>query len=257
MQPACSLLLLAAWLATGAADTVALDSLGEQPRVQELRSLLCGADCSAVWLDPTGVPSVAGAVVDVRACFAIINRTCWDCHKDPPPPAAFPEAVCTHAYFATDPQPVSGQFAFCSGHAAATAEQMSVMAWKRFIGWRSRTCHPAAARMNDGSEWVAVKRGQSLRDAQRLHYYAAGSSGWSGGIEAELRLGTGSYASTLDDGVSMRNKDCQHLVGGPSGTWHRVCGRDAAASDVHPDYHALRRDDASLYAPLGGARDGL
>ena len=165
----------------------ALDQLGVNTDVENLKSALCGPKCKDVWLDPTGKPKVNGDVEDTAECFALINQTCWDCRKEPPPPATFPEAVCTHAYFYTDPQPVSGHFLFCSGHSAASAATMSMTAWRRFIGWRSLTCHPPGVNANDGSEYDAIFAARGEPDAQNLRYYAAGTSGWQEGMEKQMR----------------------------------------------------------------------
>lgn len=177
-----------------------LDALGINDHVRSREASLCGAKCADIWLDPTGLPKVMTSTVSAAGtvrptasvnateeCFPLINATCFDCRTVPPPPATFATgAVCTHAYFRTDPQPISGHFSFCSGFAAASAAEMSHIAWRRFIGWRSLTCHPPSADANDGSEYDALRKGRGLPDADRKRYYRAGTSGWRHGVEAQL-----------------------------------------------------------------------
>ena len=61
-------------------------------------------------------------------CHALINLTCWDCRRDQPA-----NAICTHGYFLSEPQPISGRFSFCSGHEVVNAQDMSRVAWMRLM----------------------------------------------------------------------------------------------------------------------------
>lgn len=183
--------------AVAAAQATIADGDSAHAAVRNLTSALCGSTCADVWLDPSGAPQIMGAIENARACFALINQTCWDCTKQPPPPASFPEAVCVHNLFRTDSQPISGAFIFCSGHSAASAEGMSHVAWRRFIGWRSDTCaddcsQPMAcprrrAGNGDGSEYDALVAARPQTDAQTFHrFYKAETTGWTAGMEAQL-----------------------------------------------------------------------
>ena len=110
-------------------------------------------------------------------CFFLINSTCWDCRRDA---ESGPE--CRHNYFGLYPQHLSGHFSFCSGHAAASAEEMSYVAWMRLIDWRSDNCDGAFER----TAWAWLNRDERKRsDAHWLRYYEKATSrwGWQQGIE--------------------------------------------------------------------------
>ena len=164
--------------------------------ISSYSSQLCSA-CEHVWLQPgsSGPPSVGGA------CFELITQTCSDCLLD--------NGICTHNYFSTHPQPVSGHFSFCSGHTATVVQDMSTIAWMRLMyeyrsllrlshnrvshdehptpddpyrNWRKETCRDIySVRLGDSrSAWSSSNEAERQRlDASwTIPYYKAGTSNW-------------------------------------------------------------------------------
>ena len=132
-----------------------------------LTAQLCSA-CEAVWLDATRQENPAVGGVPANACFFLINSTCSDCRRDA-------TRTCSQAYYLADPQPVSGLYSFCAGHAATAIHEMSYVAWMRVIDWRATKCPSLRQR----SAWEALDRNAYLRpDVHWLKYYEVGDSHW-------------------------------------------------------------------------------
>lgn len=156
-------------LTTAPAQAWAPAPMSPAPDVTALHAQLCST-CRTVWLEPRTrqAEAVVGPVED---CFQAVNTSCHDCMRP----------TCSHAYWHVDPQPVSKQFSFCSGHAASLAAEMSTIAWMRVIDWRRISCaHTYGLRPGDGRSAYHASRSeeQGMSDAAWLRYNAPGTSGW-------------------------------------------------------------------------------
>ena len=142
--------------------------------IYKLQDALCNV-CADTWLDSLWVNHKPVLRKPEADCFALILIACSDCKKDGWPGEGFPKAKCSHNYYTTEPQPISGHFGFCSGHAAATWDTMSYVAWMRLISWRDETCmDPKPSAYLELTEELAERE-----DAFWLNFYEAGHSGWA------------------------------------------------------------------------------
>ena len=131
-----------------------------------VRKALCeSAACANVWLDPFPPTAATSAHGTTEECYQLVNTTaCMDCAKD--------AGVCSHLLFYTQPQPISSQFAFCSGHNSRSSD-VSLVRWMSFIGWRNDACPTALAQ----SAWSC--RRQSLAESTWLPFYQKGTVGFT------------------------------------------------------------------------------
>lgn len=112
------------------------------PDVSRLTSNLC-TECRNIWLDSTSQrDGNVRATGNLAGCFQLMNESCYDCIRGRTTGSNFDSrtagpfgaaAACTHASWYSTPQPISGQFSFCSGHAAGSADAMSMTAWIRLM----------------------------------------------------------------------------------------------------------------------------
>ena len=176
-------------LAPLASDAVTLGFATDaepEAKVTQMERALCDSKaCQSLWLDafpmrPTNGIRTTQEKVDeeVAACFLLINATCADCAKE-----HSLEDVCPHVLFHAQPQPISRNFAFCSGQVLTEGSSMSTVAWMRFIAWRNNHCVGSLQR---SAEPVRSDHGVPLPEGGWLAYYETleagapwGALGWT------------------------------------------------------------------------------
>jgi len=148
-----------------------------------VRETLCESQaCGSIWLSPFPISAstTAQGAWDsaIDECFQLVNGTaCADCAKGAIEDGE--DGTCTHLLFYTQPQPISSQFPFCSGHSSTQpSHAMSVVRWMSFIRWRNDAC-PGALKQ---SAWTCKR--QTRLEATWLPFYKKGTTGWTSQLDA-------------------------------------------------------------------------